>query len=267
MLTEEQKRRYTEDGYLVFEDVLTEAELVALRAASDALQDERRRVGGEERLAVIQDVVYKGDAFMQTARHPFLLAVVTDLIGPDLQIQHCKLNWKPPTISKGEIDWHQDFPFFPHTNYDLLAVMFLLEDATPENGCMRVVPGSHKLGPLPHNQDGTFVGKLTDRLAVEGREPVDLIVKAGGLTIHHCLTVHSFYPNTTDTPRRGLVYQIRAADAVQLGGNFWRSNGLQLRGEDPWVARCVEGRVKLSHHLVNRGGIPCEEVRISNIAE
>ncbi|HXG24717.1 MAG TPA: phytanoyl-CoA dioxygenase family protein [Chthonomonadales bacterium] len=258
MLTVEQKHQFEEEGYLVFENVLSEEELAALRVASDALQEERMRIGGEERLAVIQDVIYKGDAFMRAARHPFLLAAVADLLGPNLQLQHCKLNWKPPTIGKGEIDWHQDFPFFPHTNYDLLAAMFLLDDAIPENGCMRVIPGSHKLGPLPHHQDGTFVGKLTDLSAIEEREPVDLTVKAGGLTLHHVLSVHSSYPNITDTPRRGLVYQIRAADAVQLGGNFWRSNGWQLQGEDPLVARCIEGAFKLPRHFVNRGGIPCE---------
>ena len=82
------------------------------------------------------------------------------------------------------------------------------------------------------------------------------MVAAGGMTIHHCLTVHSSYPNVTETPRRGLVYQIRAADAIQLGGNVYRCNGMQLLGEDPMLARCVEGAFHLSRHLVNRGGIP-----------
>ena len=49
-------------------------------------------------------------------------------------------------MGKGTVEWHQDFPYLPHTNFDVLAVMILLDDATPENGCMRVVPGSHKRG-------------------------------------------------------------------------------------------------------------------------
>ena len=50
-----------------------------------------------------------------------MLAAVTQLIGGNLRLQHCKLNWKPPTKGTGEVDWHQDFPFLPHTNYDVLA--------------------------------------------------------------------------------------------------------------------------------------------------
>ena len=54
--------------------------------------------------------------------------------------------------------WHQDFAYFPHTNTDLVAVMVLLDDSTPSNGCMQVVRGSHKLGLLNHMQDGFFTG-------------------------------------------------------------------------------------------------------------
>lgn len=256
MLTEQQKRQYADDGYLVIENVLTAQELEALRRASESLQTERARIGGTDSLAVIHDVVFKGEAFLQTATHPCMLAAVTDLIGPNLQMQHCKLNWKPPTVGAGKVDWHQDFPYFPHTNFDLLAVMFVLDDATPANGCMRVVPGSHKRGQAETEYSCLLQGPEIDTADYSPKPPVDLIVKAGGMSIHHCLALHCSYPNTTDTPRRGLVYQIRAADAIPLGGNVYRSDGLQLHGEDPMLARCVAGAFRLPRHLVNRGGIP-----------
>ena len=159
-LSAEQKRFYEENGYLVFENVLSPSELAALRNASERLQAERTRLGGETRLAVIHNVALMDDAFMMAARHPFMLAVVSDPIGENLRLQHCKLNWKPPTIGAGEVGWHQDFPFFPHTNYDLLACMFLLDDATPENGCMRMIPGSHRRGPVDHyDAQGKFTGR------------------------------------------------------------------------------------------------------------
>jgi len=258
MLSEHQKRRYDEEGYLVLENVLTLPELEELRQASEALQEERNRIGGAANLAVIQDIVFKGEAFMKAAYHPCMLAAVADLIGPDLQLQHCKLNWKPVTVGTGSVDWHQDFPYFPHTNFDMLAVMLLLDDATPENGCMRVVPGSHKRGQTETEYSCLLQGPAIDTADYSPRPPVDLVLPAGGMTIHHCLTVHSSYPNRTGTPRRGLVYQIRAADAIQLGGNVYRCNGLQLQGKDPLLARCVAGAFRLPRHLVNRGGIPAE---------
>src|SRR5690242_10726366 len=121
MLTETQKRQYEEDGYLILEDVLSQCEVEDLRHASEQLQEERVRAGGAEGLAVIQDIVFKGEAFMKMAHHAVMLEAVADLIGPDLQMQHCKLNWKPAAAGKGRVDWHQDFPYLPHTNFDLLA--------------------------------------------------------------------------------------------------------------------------------------------------
>src|ERR1051326_3600614 len=80
MLSETQKRQYEEDGYLVLEDMLAASELEDLRQASQELQEERVRAGGAEGLAVIQDIVFKGEAFMKTAFHPGMLAAVADLI-------------------------------------------------------------------------------------------------------------------------------------------------------------------------------------------
>src|SRR5947209_20513489 len=98
---------------------------------------------------------------------------------------------QPPTIGAGEVGWHQDFPFFPHTNFDLLACMFLLDDATPDNGCMRVIPGSHHLGPVPHEEDGRFRGHVTERRYVDDSQAVDLAIWAGSMTIHHWRTLHA----------------------------------------------------------------------------
>src|SRR5438093_831034 len=98
---------------------------------------------------------------------------------------------QPPTIGGGEVGWHQDFPFFPHTNYDLLACMFLLDDATPENGCLRMIPGSHQRGPVDHyDAHGKFTGRATNPQDWEPDERAgnvaDLVVPAGSMTVHHC---------------------------------------------------------------------------------
>jgi ectoine hydroxylase-related dioxygenase (phytanoyl-CoA dioxygenase family) len=257
----EQRRFYREQGYLNVENVLSAAELDALRAASERLQGERQRLGGENRLAVIHNVPLYDDAFLQTARHPRMLAIVSDLLGPNLRLQHAKLNWKPPTIGAGEVSWHQDFPFFPHTNYGLLACMFLLDDATPENGCMRVIPGSHTRGPADHyDAAGTFTGRCTDPRAYEADERsgnvVDFVVKAGSMTIHHCLALHASYPNRSSTPRRGLVYQVAAGDAIQLGGNLHKVWNMWLQGQDPLQARLESGLTfRLPRPLTNVGGL------------
>lgn len=261
-LTEEQQRQYAEQGYLIIENVLSPPELQALRDGSEQLQQERRQLGGETRLAVIHNVTLMHQAFMNTARHPTMLAAVTDLIGENLRLQHAKLNWKPPAAGTGEVGWHQDFPFFPHTNYDLLACMFLLDDARVENGCIRVIPGSHRRGPVSHHDpaSGAFMGRCTNPADYEADERsasvVDLVVPAGSMTVHHCCTLHASYPNWSATPRRGLVYQISAGDSIQLGGNLHRVWGTWLQGSDPLRARLLDGTAfRLTAPLTNRGGL------------
>lgn len=260
-LSQEQIDFYNERGYLILENVLSPQELQDLCDASERLQEERRKVGSDNRLAVIHNVPLLDDAFMRAARNPAMLAAVSDLIGPNLRLQHAKLNWKPPTMGAGEVGWHQDFPFFPHSNYDLLACMFLLDDARVENGCMRVIPGSHKRGPVDHyDANGKFTGRCTNPADYEPDERngnvVDFVVPAGSMTVHHCNTLHASYPNQSVNPRRGLVYQISAGDSIQLGGNLHKVWGTWLQGSDPLRARLLDGTTfRLTAPLTNRGGL------------
>ena len=265
VLSEDQVAFYQRQGYLILENVLSAAELQELRAATEGLREERARIAGDDRIAAIMDFALLDDAFMQAAHQPTMLAAVTQLIGENLRLQHCKLNWKPPTKGTGEVDWHQDFPFLPHTNYDLLACMILLDDSVPENGCMRVIPGSHLRGPVDHfDENGVFARHCTDPADYEDDlargNIVDLVAPAGSITIHHCCIVHSSYPNNSDTPRRGLIYQIAAGDSIQLGGHLYKVWPIWLQGQDPLRARMGDGTVyRLSKSLTNAGGLEPSE--------
>jgi ectoine hydroxylase-related dioxygenase (phytanoyl-CoA dioxygenase family) len=194
-------------------------------------------------------------------RHPKLLAVVRDLLGPNLRIHDAKLNWQPPAgpggAGKGGFGWDQDFPFFPHSNTSLLACLFFLDDSTVENGCVRVIPASHKRGPVTHFADGQFTGVATDpRDYADEDRAVGLVVKAGTMTMHHTFALHASYPNTTAISRRALVCDIAAADAALLGGNMHRIWGTMLLGEDPLVARLESGPTyKLPRRHTNVGGL------------
>ena len=264
-LSEDQVAFYHRHGYLILENVLSAAELQELRVVTEGLRGERVRRGGKDNIVAIMDFALLDDAFMQAAHHPHMLAAVTQLIGQNLRLQHCKLNWKPPTKGTGEVDWHQDFPFLPHTNYDLLACMILLDDSVPENGCMRVIPGSHLRGPADHfDADGKFARHCTDPADFEDDlargNVVDLVAPAGSITIHHCCIVHASYPNNSDTPRRGLIYQIAAGDSIQLGGHLYKVWPLWLQGQDPLRARMEDGTVfRLSRPLTNVGGLEPSE--------
>jgi ectoine hydroxylase-related dioxygenase (phytanoyl-CoA dioxygenase family) len=174
---------------------------------------------------------------------------VENLIGPNIQLHHTKLNLKPPSSREARFEWHQDYPFFPHTNFDLLAVMIYFDDATEENGCLTIIPGSHKWGPRNHlfAKDGAFSSQLEDKSVL--RDPARWLkvpVPAGGMELHHCNLLHSSTANRGTRPRSAMVIQYRAADNVALGGNMSHAGfGLQVRGTNPYTVRMLGGSFKL----------------------
>ncbi|HEX4123326.1 MAG TPA: phytanoyl-CoA dioxygenase family protein, partial [Tepidisphaeraceae bacterium] len=143
---------------------------------------------------------------------------------------------------------HQDYAYFPHTNTDLVAIMVMLDDATPENGCMSFVRGSHKLGLLNHsNAAGYFTGGCLETKYWEQHPEnvVPVTPRAGGISMHHSLMLHGSPPNLSGKPRRGLVIQYRAADAYALADDIWDDTGLVVSGKHGQSVRCTAGTVLL----------------------
>jgi phytanoyl-CoA hydroxylase len=259
MLTDAQKAFYGEQGYLVVPGVLAAAELAKLREVTERLLAEAARVGestgaflleknappGQTLVWRVFDPVARDPYYLELAQHPRVLDAVEDLIGPDLQLHNSNMHLKLPEYG-GEVDWHQDFPYLPHTNFDILNTMIMLDDSTPENGCLQVVPGSHRWGPLEHGAPGESNFRLSAAARAAGQPVADVVVPAGGMSVHHCLTLHSSKPNRSPRPRRALIFTFRAADAVQLGGRAnYAGYGMQVRGQNPYRARLVGGVVSL----------------------
>jgi len=160
-----------------------------------------------------------------------VLDVVAALVGPEIRYQGSKLNMKAAEYG-APVEWHQDFAFYPHSNDDLLAVGISLDDCTPENGCMLMIPGSHRWPILDHHQEGVFVGAIdVEREGVDTSQAVPVTVRAGGISLHHCRMLHGSATNTSRAPRRLLLLQMAAVDA-------WPMLGVADMAQfDAWVLR------------------------------
>lgn len=265
ILSKKQLAYYGENGFLVLPGVLSAQELAGLRTATDALDEERLRRGGAERTVAIHDVIFMQEAFMEAAHHPALVGASVQLIGENLHLIQARVHWKPIAKGEGAVAWHQDYPFHPLTNYDVLAVTFLLDNTTVRNGALQAIPGSHKRGPVSHHdENGAFEGRCTnsDDFAgdVAAGNLFDLEGPAGSMTIHHANLLHFTHPNNSDTPRRALVYQIAAGDAALLGGNFFKVWPVYLHGSDPLVARFEDGTIRaLPQPFRNLGGLDSQD--------
>jgi phytanoyl-CoA hydroxylase len=258
----EQRAAYDQDGYLVFAELLDAAELARLRTALyEVLRDAEGLTETNDKFSItpsedggyavrrIFDPIARHQAFHDLVLNPKILDVVENLIGQNIQLHHTKLNLKPPSSREARFEWHQDYPFFPHTNFDLLAVMIFLDDSTEENGCLTIIPGSHKWGPRNHlfAKDGAFSSQLEDKSVLSDPSLwLKVPVPAGGMELHHCNMLHSSTANRGTRPRSAMVIQYRAADNVALGGNMSQAGfGLQVRGVNPYQVRMMEGTFKL----------------------
>ncbi len=258
----QQRTFYADQGYLVFPDLLTSTELADLRAAlASVLSEAEGLTETNDKFSVTQtgdgnwsvrrifNPIAHHQVFYDLVFNPRILDVVENLIGPNIQLHHTKLNLKPPSNAEARIEWHQDYPFFPHTNFDLLAVMIYMDDSTEENGCLTIIPGSHKWGPRNHlfAKDGAFSSQLEDKTVVDDSTRwLPVPVPAGGMELHHCNMLHSSTANRGMRPRSAMVIQYRAADNVAVGGSTSQvGHGMLVRGVNPYVVRMLAGTFKL----------------------
>jgi ectoine hydroxylase-related dioxygenase (phytanoyl-CoA dioxygenase family) len=261
-LSEEQVVSYHRDGYVAVPDAIERERIEALRAVTQEFV-ERARLLPESNDVFDLDPRHTTDAPVvrriknPADRHPLyrwvalespIPDIVAELIGPDIAFHHSKLNLKGSHIG-APVEWHQDAAFYPHSNDAVLAVGLLLDDATPENGAMAVLPGSH-LGLVYEHYDGErFVGYMQpeDLARLDLGRARLLTLPAGSIHIHHYRAVHGSAPNTSPTERRLLINAYRAADAVPLTPDSTHSPlyGQLVRGRAAKVVRREAGVIRM----------------------
>ncbi len=173
--------------------------------------------------------------------------MVAALIGPDVKFFHSKINLKQPGTAT-RVAYHQDLAYAPHTNEDMVTALLLLDDMTLENGCLMVVPGSHRQGQVSLWRDDVFTGQVApEKEAQCGRDAVPILGTAGNVCLMHGLALHGSEPNSSQRPRGLYICVYTAADAFPLEGNSLPDEleGRIVRGRPTRTARLTEGRVEL----------------------
>ena len=151
--------------------------------------------------------------FADLSESVVLLDCVEALIGPDIIRHYSKINMKPPAIGS-VVEWHQDLSYYPLTNGDSLAVLVYLDDATVDNGCLKVIPGLHEQPLLDHTKKGFFQGRITQSVDETRSEPIE--GAAGTAIFLHAMPPHASVANVSEESRRTLIISYRAADAYPI---------------------------------------------------
>src|SRR6266849_7488576 len=222
-LTPEQITFFQENGYLILGKLFMEEELETLHrraewiASGDAthVPEQYRQVeplvaqgelAAEEyvlSLRKLSHLAWYDDPMLAHARDPRITDRIAALLGPDLKLYQDQLFMKPPRVGSRQ-KYHQDQPLGFHIDPpELMVTCWLaLDDATLANGCLRVLPGTHRNGVLP----GEVIQEY-ERRAEEGGLPeeVPLVLKAGECSLHHGHLLHCSTPNLSGKRRRGYA--------------------------------------------------------------
>lgn len=151
--------------------------------------------------------------FVDLTKHPRIQGFISALIGEEAILKAEMALSKPPFIGS-EKPWHQDNAYFNWLPLNKVATAWIsLDDATIENGCMHVLPGKHKVGPLRHHHT-IDCEILPDR--IDPTEAVPVPMKAGGAMFFSAMLPHQTPPNTTAERRRALQFQYRGESTVAV---------------------------------------------------
>ena len=246
MLNNEQVGIYNAEGYIIVKSIVPDDALEELRDVTETFVDRSRSVGesdevfdlepghsaNEPRLRRLKRPAEQHPIYSRWLRNDTILDIVAQLIGPGIRYTGQKLNMKSASFGS-PVEWHQDWVFIPQTNDDLLTVGIALDDMTVENGCLMVIPESHRGRLYDHHQDGRFVGAVTEPDFDPSSSVRSVEIEAGDISIHHFRLLHASAPNRSRRPRRLLLFEYAAIDAWPLAGiSDWDEfNSRILRGD------------------------------------
>ena len=156
--------------------------------------------------------------FDQLMRHPAILNLVRSLLGNDLMVWTTHIYPKEPGDGRF-ISWHQDSAHWGLDSNQVLSVWVALTDATRENGCMRMLPGSHHNGQVEHqdtrDSNNILTRGQTISNGIEEDRSVWIELKAGEVSVHHVDMFHASTPNQSNQRRVGVAIRYITPSARQ----------------------------------------------------
>lgn len=227
------RAQYNRDGYVIVRNVI-DADLVEeARRHIEWLMARHPGVRPEQ----LHHYMMTHDAFwVRLISDDRLLDVAEQFVGPNIALFASHYIAKRPHDGQAVL-WHQDGSYWPLEPMEVVTLWLALDDSTPENGCMRVIPGTQHLelkGVQRRTDVDNVLNSGMDESLVDESKAVDVILAPGDVSIHHPNVIHGSNANTSPRWRRGLTIRYIPTSTRIICDGQWPSAFL-LRG------RAVEG--------------------------
>lgn len=245
-LTQDQIDFFHENGYLRVPQVFSADELTELSDELDyvisnfAVADKgwtgpwrqkylSKQEDEKAKLTAMHEMEFYSPAWARAIVNRRLSAALATLIGPDVEFHHMTLHAKGPEFGT-PFPLHQDNPFYPHSDGRYLDAIVHVDAATEENGCLKFLAGSHKLGPLEHVREGS---PHLPPDAYPFEKAVSCPAAAGDVVLFSIYTIHGSALNRTPNWRRVVRIGYRNPRNLQVGGQAMGRPGLMVAGLRP----------------------------------
>ena len=241
---QEIKAFFDENGYYLARGVFKPAEIAELEREVDRIVAQNIRLkdapdkiwAGEavERLNVrgtsffnTHQVHFYSAAWLRALMHPSFLDVAEAILGPDIVLHHTKLLQKP--AEKGApFPMHQDWSYFPSVKDTMIGGTIAVTRATDQMGCLRVYPGTHKLGRLQHTSGQEYSEFMEKNYPLERATVIE--AEAGDVLFFHYFTIHGSMPNRSNAVRKNVLVQLHSGQDQIEPTNGHVNSKLVLRG-------------------------------------
>lgn len=201
---QEALRHYEQDGYVVFRNVI-DTTLVAEAGRHLEWLIERNPGVSPEQLH--HELVRDDPFWVRLVSDPRLLDVAELFVGPNIALFASHYISKPAYTGRPVL-WHQDSAYWPLEPMEVVTLWLAVDDSLPENGCLRVIKGSHRLATHAierRNDVDSVLGSGMDESLVDESNAVDIVLRAGDVEVHHPNIVHGSNANSSPLRRCGLT--------------------------------------------------------------
>lgn len=197
--------RYQEDGYVVIPHVIDQELVAEAQGHIEWLGKKHPTLRPEQ---YHHHLIVDDPFWIRLCTDSRLIDVIEPFLGPDIALFAAHYISKPPRTGHPVL-WHQDGHYWPLEPMEVISIWLAVDDSTPENGCMRVIPGTQKPQRMyPHHEDRSKPNVLSSRIDpqyVDESKAVDVIVPAGGVSLHDPYVIHGSEANTSEKRRGGLT--------------------------------------------------------------
>jgi len=212
MLTREEVKHYHRDGYATPDFRLADDVLEDIRLAHSRLVEQQPEFRDYCSALLAFDTWY-----LTVARRPEILDMVAQVIGKDIALWNSSFFAKPARVGT-KTPWHQDGEYWPIEPLATCTVWIAIDAGTPENGCLRVIPGSHRDRTLArHNEnkaDGLALSLELDASQFDAAQAVDIVLEPGQISLHDVYLYHGSEPNHSDHSRRGMTLRFMPTTSI-----------------------------------------------------